>query len=98
MIPPSPSSSRPRPHGALPLLLLLGLLAPAARGFVFVQQQQPGAGAAVSGRRVRMMSTTEPKPPVVPKVGAPMPEGTCVVGPCGCVNSAVGSIFLGPGW
>jgi hypothetical protein len=25
-----------------------------------------------------LMSTTEPKPPTVPKVGAPMPEGKCL--------------------
>ena len=68
MIPPSPS--------LLPALLCL-LAPPAAQGFTPFVQPAVGRRTGGSGGGRLMMSTTEEPKPVVPKVGAPMPEGTC---------------------
>lgn len=95
MIPP-PSRSLPATAG-LALLLLAPLLLGPAAAFVGssarlpqqrqLRQQQQRRSMAVS------MSTTEPKPPTVPKVGAPMPEGTCErfgrMNECDCVMKAL---------
>ena len=57
--------------------LLLAVLGP-AEAFVGRPSISSSSGSSPlqqSRSQVVRMSTTEPKPPTVPKVGAPMPEG-----------------------